>query len=162
MGGVSRLLEDGVVLLAKKELKRLGRNGLVARKLEAVISAKKHGIKKVAEVYDISRTSLTSWIKHLRNGNIERLQAPPERRKKSILNEDQRAIIKSWINDDSQLTIDMVQAKIEESFVLRISRATTHREMKKLDFAYITPRPRHFKQDPNQVAEFKKKYSRED
>ena len=37
------------------------------------------------------------------------------------------------------------------------TKSTVHRIMKKLDFSYITPRPKHYKQDPNDASEFKKK-----
>lgn len=158
MGGVSKLLEDDVVEYAIKHLKKIGKDALLGRKLQAVISAKQHGISKVAEVYDISRTTLTSWIKHIRNGALDKLKAPPERKKKSILNDEQRKVIGSWIKQDSQLTIDMVHQKIKEQFALDIGRSTVHREMKKLGLSYITPRPKHFKQKADQVSEFKKKY----
>ncbi len=158
MGGVSKLLEDDVVEYAIKHLKKIGKDALLGRKLQAVISAKQHGISKVAEVYDISRTTLTSWIKHIRNGALDKLKAPPERKKKSILNDEQRKVIGSWIKQGSQLTIDMVHQKIKEQFALDIGRSTVHREMKKLGLSYITPRPKHFKQKADQVSEFKKKY----
>lgn len=157
MACVSKLLEDSVVEYAIKNLKKIGKDALLGRKLQAVISAKKHGISKVAEVYDISRTTLTSWIKHLRNEDLDKLKAPPERKKKSLLNDEQRLGIRKWIEQDSQVTIDKVRQRIEDEFGLKIGRSTVHREMKKLGLSYITPRPKHFKQDENQVAEFKKK-----
>ena len=155
---MSKLLDEAVVKYASDNLKKIGKDALLARKLQAVISAKKHGISKVAEVYGISRTTLTSWIKHLKNGSLSKLKAPPERKRKSILNDVQRSQIRIWIEEDSQLTIDQVRRKIEEVFQLRIGRSTVHREMKRLGLSYITPRPKHFKQNENQVTEFKKKY----
>lgn len=158
MGCVSKLLEDYVVEYAIQALKEMGKDALLGRKLQAVISAKKHGISKVAEVYDISRTTLTSWIKHLRNGALDKLKAPPERKKKTILNNEQRKKIKCWIEQNSQITIDQVHERIQEEFQLKIGRSTVHREMQKLGLSYITPRPKHFKQNADQVTEFKKKY----
>jgi hypothetical protein len=77
MAGVSKLLDESVVEYAQKNLKTVaGKNALLMKKLQAVISAKKHGIKKTAEFYEISRTTLTSWIKHLRNQALEKLKAP--------------------------------------------------------------------------------------
>jgi len=158
MARVSKLLDDGVVEYAKRSLKKVGKDALLVRKLQAVISAKKHGISKVAEVYDISRTTLTSWIKHLRNQALERLKAPPERKRKSRLNDQHRMQIKEWIEENSQLTINQVHERIKQEFEIELSRATVHREMQKLGLAYITPRPKHFKQQAAQVDEFKKKY----
>ncbi|WP_407636453.1 hypothetical protein [Holospora undulata] len=42
-------------------------------------------MSKVAKVYDISRTTLTSWVKHLKTGALDKLKAPAERKKKSRL-----------------------------------------------------------------------------
>ena len=156
MACVSKLLEDYVAEYAIKSLKKIGKDALLGRKLQAVISAKKHGISKVAEVYDISRTTLTSWIKHLRNGALDKLKAPSERKKKSRLNDEQRIEIRGWIEADSQLTIDKVHRRISEQFNVEVGRSTVHREMKKLGLSYITARPKHFKQNAAQATEFKK------
>ncbi len=83
MPSVSKLLDDSVVAYAKKNLKKIGKDVLLMRKLQAVIAAKKHGISKAAEFYEISRTTLTSWVKHLRNKALEKLKAPSERRRKT-------------------------------------------------------------------------------
>jgi transposase len=155
---MSKLLEDYVIEYATKALKEMGKDALLGRKLQAVIAAKKHGISKVSEVYDISRTTLTSWIKHLRNGELEKLKAPASRKRKSILNDEQRIKIKSWIEENSQLTIDQVRHRIKNELQLDIGRSTVHREMQKLGLSYITPRPKHFKQQDAEVSEFKKKY----
>ena len=49
MARISKLLDDQVVLIATEGLKKIGNSGLVARKLQAIISSKKHGITKTAE-----------------------------------------------------------------------------------------------------------------
>jgi transposase len=158
MASSSKLLDEAVVEKAKKALQKIGKSALCARKLEAVISAKKHGITQVAKVYDVTRTTLTSWIKHIKNDKIERLSAPPERKKKSKLNDDQRKQILEWIKDNSQLTINATRIKIEQVFAVSLSKSTVHREIHKLGYSYINPRPKHFKQDQTKVSEFKKKY----
>jgi transposase len=160
MGCVSKLLDDSVVEVAKKSLKTRGKSALLARKLQAVIAAKEHGISQVALIYGISRTTLTSWIKHIKSGELNKLEAPPERKRKNKLGDEQRQKIAKWIEEDSQLTIMEVKLKIEKEFELIIGKSTVHRELKKMGLSYITPRPKHFKQDETQVAEFKKKYSK--
>jgi transposase len=158
MTSSSKLLDDAVVEKAKMALQKIGKTALSARKLEAVISAKKHGITQVAKVYGITRTTLTSWIKHIKNDNMDRLNAPPERKRKSKLNDEQRKQILEWIKDNSQLTINATRIKIEQVFGVSLSKSTVHREIRNLGYSYIKPRPKHFKQDPNKVSEFKKKY----
>ena len=79
MTQTSKLLDDQVVEKAKTQLRKVGKTALMTRKLEAIISAKKHGISQVAQIYDITRKTLTSWIKCVRNDNLERpLHEPHE------------------------------------------------------------------------------------
>lgn len=49
MACVSKLIDDNVVKYAISNLKKIGKEALLGRKFQAVISAKKHGISKVAE-----------------------------------------------------------------------------------------------------------------
>jgi transposase len=50
----------------------------------------------VARVYDVTDTTLQSWIKHFHEDR-ERLKAPANRHRKSILNDDDRAVISGLI-----------------------------------------------------------------
>jgi len=157
MTQISKLLDDQVVEKAKAQLHKVGKTALMTRKLEAIISAKKHGISKVAEIYDITRKTLTSWIKCVKNDNLSGLSAPAGRKRKNKLNDTQRTGIMEWLKADSQLTLEAIRLKIKEQYNIEISKSTVHREIQKQNYFYIKPRPQHFKQDPNQVTEFKKK-----
>jgi transposase len=158
MSQSSKLLSKEVTEKAKSQLKEIGKSAIISRKLEAVISAGKHGITEVAKIYDITRKTLTSWIKHVKNDSMEKLSAPPERKRKNKLNDAHRKQILSWIEEDSQITIKAVRIRIEEEFEIVISKSTVHREIMKMGYSHITPRPKHFKQDPKKMEEFKKKY----
>ena len=153
----SKSLDEKVVNLAKEILKKVRNNAYVSKKIQAVITAKKYSISEVARVWYISRTVLTEWIKHLKFGREERLFAPPERRRKSILNNIQRKQIEMWVKESPNITIKEVRLKIQKEFALNISKSTVHSEVKKMKFSYITPRPVHHKQDKNKQEEYKKK-----
>lgn len=157
MSGVSKLLDDQVVQFAKSALKTIGKNALLARKLNAVIAASKHGITTVAKVYDISRTTLTEWVKHVKAEQLIKLQAPIERKRKSILNDADRAIVKSWIEADPNLTLDSLALMVADGLNKTISRTTMYREIVKMKYSYITPRKQHINKDPKLAEEFKKK-----
>jgi len=105
MAQSSKLLDSDVVNIAMDELKKLGAQAYVSRKLYAVIAASKHGITKVAEVYDISRTTLTEWIKHIKANEVERLRAPESRRRRTKLNQEQMWQVRNWIEENPNLTI---------------------------------------------------------
>ncbi|MDR1034874.1 MAG: winged helix-turn-helix domain-containing protein [Holosporales bacterium] len=152
----SLLLSPELAEAAKLELKKLRNNVLVARKLEAIIAACSFGITEVAKVFNIRHMTLRSWIKRFLESGIERLKAPLSRRRKSILNDSDREIVREIIDKDSQVTIDVMVQKVLEICGKKISRSSMHREMQELKYSYITPRPQHYKQDKEKVETFKK------
>lgn len=157
----SNLLDQDVVRIAKKELKKLGQYGYVSKKLQAVIAASEHGIKDVARIYNISRNSITSWIKSIKKMDIESLKAPKTRKRKQIISDELMSIIKNWIIENPNIIAKQVQKKLIQEFMLDVSLSTAYRAIKRLNFSYITPRPSHYKKDEKLVSEFKKK-SREE
>lgn len=159
MKNKSKLLDQEVVEIATKELKKLGNYGYVSKKLSAVIAASKHSITEVAKVYNISRNTLGSWIKHIKSTGIENLKAPATRRRKQKIDEDKLKEIKDIIEVNPNITIAALKVKIEETCGIVIGKSTVHRIMHKLNYSYITPRPKHYKQNPSLVEEFKKKSS---
>jgi transposase len=156
MSRKSLLLSQELAESAKSELKKLGGNALIARKLEAIIAACSYGITEVAKVFNIRHMTLRSWIKRFLENRCERLKAPPSRRRKSILNDSDRGIIREIIDENSQVTIDFMVRKVQEICGKKISRSSMHREMQKLKYSYITPRPQHYKQDKEKADTFKK------
>jgi hypothetical protein len=101
MSRKSLLLSQELAEDAKLELKKLGCNALISRKLEAIIAACSCGITEVAKVFNIRHMTLRSWIKRFSESRLEQLKAPPSRKRKSILNDSDRAIIKGIIDGDS-------------------------------------------------------------
>ena len=159
MARISVLLTDQVVLSATEGLKKLGKAGLVARKLQAIIAAKKYGITKTAEFYAITKKSLIQWIKDLKQESLEALEVQVGRGRKPLVTEAQKIEIKKWISENCNITINQLRHMILENLNVKLSNATAHRIMQRLEFSYITPRPRHHKQDQNLRDEFKKKSS---
>jgi len=53
MSSISKLLEYEVEESAKEAVKKIGKNTLLLKKIAAIMAAKKHGIPRVAEVYDV-------------------------------------------------------------------------------------------------------------
>ncbi|WP_052567187.1 winged helix-turn-helix domain-containing protein [Holospora elegans] len=82
-------------------------------------------------------------------GSIERLNAPAERKKKNKLNAAQIKQILEWVKVDSQLTTKAIRIKLENVFNIEMSKSTVHQEIKKLNYFYIKPRPKRFKQKQN-------------
>ena len=87
MPSTSKLLDDSVVLKAREGLKELGKSALISRKLQAIISAKTHGISKVATIYNITNKTLTFWIKSLKNGSLSDLSAKAKATRKPLIDD---------------------------------------------------------------------------
>ncbi len=159
MPRISKLITDEVAALAEASLKKLGRTGAIARKLQAICSANKHGIKKVSEVYNISRTTLTSWISRFKEGSLIAL-APKSKKPRSPVTAAHKIVIKEWLEQESRMTIEALRIKMESQLDIKLKKSAVHNLMKSMGFSYITPRPKHYKQDSSKHEEFKKKSNR--
>lgn len=157
MAQVSKILTDDLVTKAKSVLKKLGRYGSVATRLQIIIAAKEHGITDVCKIHGISRTTLTDWIKKF---SLEEESALVNKAKKprSPLSEHLVAL-KKWVEENSNITAKELVIKIEEELKIQTSMSSVYRVLNKLKFSYITPRPKHYKQNTNSHEEFKKKSS---
>lgn len=156
MSGVSKAVSDAVYEKAMYMLKESARSGDVSRKLQAIKSAKEHGIQKVAQVFGISRVALMSWIKAFERNGIEGLKLQSGRGRQALISQSEKVIIQGWILDDCNVTIKAVKLRIEAELKKSLSMAATHRLMKSLNLSYITPRAKHYKQDGSVHDDFKK------
>lgn len=161
MSRSSKLLTTEVFNKATLGLELLGKTGDVAIKLMAIIAAKKHGLTAVCKIFGMTKATLISWIKRL-DVSLEQLKVQEGRGRKLLLQESDEALVRRWILEDPQITINKLQSKIQEELKVQMSRATVHRLMKRLRFSYITPRPQHHKQDPQTLEGSKKKSDRKD
>ncbi len=157
MTQTSKLLTEEIADLAKKELKNQGNAGIVAARLTIILAAKEHGITDVCRIHGISRTTLTSWIKLLAKG-IEELKNKPKKPKSPLTEHEVK--IKNWIDENPNITVREIIVKIQDELGFTIGQTSVRRVIKKLNFSYITPRPRHHKQDKTLHPEFKKKSSK--
>lgn len=157
MSRITKAISDDLLKRVEEALTEVGRGGDVSRKLQAIKSARIHGIKRVAAIFDISRVALMSWISLFDEAGIGGLKLRSGRGRKSIISDGDMAQIKEWILADSNVTIKALKIKIEELLSYKLSMSRVYQLIKKLRFSYITPRPIHYKQDKNQQAEFKKK-----
>ena len=157
MAQKSKAISDNLYEQAKKGLKEAGRDGEAGRRLQAIISAKKHGITAVAKIYSITRATLMSWIRNFEKESLDGLSIKPGRGRKSKMNDEIREDARAMIKSNPNITIDHLRLKVMEKYDISIGRSTVHRLMKNLSFSYITPRPRHYKSDKDLQEDFKKK-----
>lgn len=159
MAGKSKAISGELYEMAKEALKKVGRDSKAGHRLQAIVSAKVHGITAVAQIYDITRATLMSWIRNFEKGSIPGLSIKAGRGRKSKIAPEIQKEIREMIIANPNITIDHLKLKITEKYRIDIGRSTVHRLMKKLSFSYITPRPRHYKSDKSLQEDFKKKSS---
>jgi len=157
MARKSNAISDSLYVQAKASLKKTGRGGEVGRRLQAIVSAKTHGITAVAKIYDITRATLMSWIRNFEKESTEGLHIKAGRGRKSKMGPEIEEDVRARIKANPSITIDQLRLKVIGKHGINIGRSTIHRLMKRLSFSYITPRPRHYKSDKDLQEEFKKK-----
>ncbi len=155
MARISKLLSEDIASLAELGLKKLGKYGCVAARLQIILAASKHSITEVCKIHGISRTTLTDWIKRLRTGEVDALMNKSKASRSPLTQHE--STIKLWIEGDPNLTVRELLIRVKDELGVTISQTAMRRVIQKLQFAYITPRPRHHKQTPESHAEFKKK-----
>ena len=156
MTGVSKLLDEKTYNLAKNGLQNMGKFGNLAVKLKAITACRERTISEVAEIFQISRISLTNWIKSIKNGDLDELLIKEGRGRNCLVDKVHHETIKCWIETNPNLTIDNIQIKICNELNIQIGRTATYNLIKKLNLSYITPRPTHHKADLEAQESFKK------
>jgi transposase len=134
MSGVSKIISKELLEKVELELSKSIKQGDVSRKLQAIKSAKRYGITAVANIFDVSRRSIFQWIKNFASKGIEGLKISSGRGRKYILSEDEREVIKEWIESDCNITIKALQIKIKDNFDKTLKKSTVYNMLKKLNF----------------------------
>ncbi len=118
----SKAISDDLYDQARKSLKKTGRDGEVGRRLQAIISAKNHGITAVAKIYSISRTTLMSWIRNFEKESIQGLRIKPGRGPKPKVSPEVKEDARAIINSNPNITIDHLRLKIMEKYDMARSK----------------------------------------
>jgi transposase len=156
MAGVSKLIDEKILNVAKNELNNLGKFSALAIKLKAIIACSDNNISTVANVFKISRTTLTNWIKTLKDSNANELVIKSGRGRNALVGKENRLIIKTWLKNNPNLTIDNIQIKIHNELGINIGRTATYNLIKDLNLSYVTARPNHYKSNQESKETFKK------
>lgn len=130
MGRISRLLTKEVAERAEEALKKMGKQGQTAIKLMVIIAGYRRGITEAGHTLGVTKATIISWIKHLRNNQIELLNVQKGRGRKPLLTPEQREQVCLWLHEDSQMTARILQTRIQKTWNVDIAHSTTHRLMK--------------------------------
>jgi len=157
MARVSSAISDELLEKCEITLKQQGKTGEIARRLQAIISAKHHNISKVASIFGVTRVTMMKWIKDFDKESIDGLVVKKGRGRKRIFNKNDEDKVCRIIKKNPNIAAKELKKVIENDLLKTVGIATVYRLMRSLGFSYITPRPNHYKQNKKQSEDFKKK-----
>jgi transposase len=150
-------LNEGLIEESKKALKEIPFSKTVV-KLMVIVALGENSISKVSELFGFSRNTLKSWVRGFSKHGIKGLEDKPRAGKKPKLTDFQQKYLLQLAGDYKEgYTLTKLKYKVAQKYGIEVHETTIFRILKKHGFSYITPRPKHYKQDENQVQEFKKK-----
>lgn len=158
MGLKPILITSDIYQKSIKALEEINSISRAAIRLKAIISAKEHGVSITAKVFNISSNTLRSWVKSFSQEGVAGLNYKNGRGRKSSLTEEHCKEIAIWVKDDCNITIAKIVDKMKNIYHIQTSKSSVHRALHKMNLSYITPRPKHYKQNKNDRDEFKKNF----
>jgi len=153
-------LNEELVVRAEEELNKISGDKIVIR-LKSIVALKNNSLGTVCEVMGYSRNTIKSWVRSFSKYGVKGLEDKPKSgRATKLSTKQQQEVLELVKNYKEGWTLFRLQKEILVKFGIKINHMSIWRLLKKQGFSYITPRPRHYKQDENQVQEFKKKSGR--
>ena len=147
MARKQKIITEEIYLKALEAIKEVPKGTLIHYRLTAIISGREHSISHVAKILKVTSQTLRSWVYKFDEGGVANLVNKPKTGRKSPMKDEHIDAIYRWIKADSQLTINAVLLKLKDEYALSTSKSSVHVVIKKLKFSYITPRPKHYKQN---------------
>jgi putative transposase len=153
-------LNKELIIKSKEELSKTPSSKL-SIKLKAIAALGNNSIGKVSEVFGFSRNTLKSWVRGFSKNGVEGLKDKQRQgRVAKLTAKQQQEILELVKNYKENWTLFKLQKEILVRYEIKISHMSIFRLLKKHGLSYVKPRPKHYKQDENQVQEFKKKATR--
>jgi transposase len=135
----------------------------IVLKLLSLKALKDNSYEEISRIFDVSRISLTNWVKSFKKSGVEGLMKKPKKPKPSKLTDDQLKIIEGWLiegkNNSGKFvnwTIEKLKKEIFEVFAVEVGKTPLWIRMRKMNFVLKSPRPEHHKSDKNLQTDFKK------
>lgn len=152
----STIITERTYQISQRELRKIKVEGTLFKKLQAVKLAHEHGIKETAKFLNIFPVSIRNWARLINSGDIDSLKIGSKHQDGIKLKRCHKEQIKKWLKKNPNLSAAVIAEKVKDKLDVKISESTARRAMKEIGFSYITPRKYHFKQDKQEVGDFKK------
>lgn len=141
---------------------------LTKQQRELIIKLKQDGKKQqqIADLIGCSQAAVSKWISKYqsgrtletlpRSGRPTKLSPSTLKKLRSKLLAEVKSENKKYCSLNTKQLANIIKKEVRKDYSLR----HVGRIMHKLGFSLIKPRPRHIKQDPKKIAEFKKEFKK--
>lgn len=162
MGRKNVLLDSSFSKALESDIKKFPNSDIFV-KLKALHASLTHTDSLVAEVFDISRSTLSRWKSNYVEEGVDGLKNKPKGHNPSKLNPEKKEIIKQWVisSEDSKgqsvhWTIKRLMKEIDKVFDIQIAKTPLWLTLRSMNLSLKKPRPQHHKSDAASQEEFKK------
>jgi transposase len=132
-------------------------------KLQAIVSCARHPVLRVADILGKDRITLWRWITSFRKYGVEGLRDKQRGHNPSKLNNDQKAIVYSWVDkgidasgETVHWTLKKLLSEIEKEFGVILTKTPLWIMLRSMGFRMKVPRRTHIGADKTKQEEFKK------
>jgi transposase len=132
-------------------------------KLKAVFASLENKEEDVANIFGITRSSLSKWIKNYKLYGVEGLESKRRGHTRSKLSKEEKTIIKDWVINCStsqgekvHWTLSRLINEISKVFNKKITKSPLWLMLISMGLSLKKPRPEHHKSDAVKQEEFKK------
>lgn len=165
MGRQKTLVDNTYNEVLQEDIKNIANSDVVI-KLKAILATLTHNETEVADVFGISRSTLSRWIGHYKKYGVSGLKNKSRGHNPSKLSETEKATIKEWIlscKDNTgrpvHWTLKRLIEEIRLVFGKGISKTPLWITLVKMNLGLKKPRPKHHKSDKAKQEAFKKNSS---
>lgn len=162
MARPKEIIDPQLVHQAKRELAKRPSDRVYFRLL-AVVKAGDHPITEVARFLEVSRDTVSRWIKRFRADGVAGLQDRPKGHNPSKLSPEQRQEITTWLANGRNAqgkpvhwTLEKLQQALQQEYDISLSLMPLWCHVRQLGFRQRVPRPRHTRADRQKQDTFKK------
>ena len=153
----SNIITKSLYNQLNRESENIGKYFIISHRISIIKMCYKHGIKKTAKLFSISRNTIYLWIKSFMKEGIAGLENKTKHKGGLIIQNIHKDAIKNIIKQNPNLTVKEIKYYLQEKFNISVSISTIYNHIKDLGFSYISSRQKHYKQDKEEMNKFKKK-----
>ena len=97
-----------------------------------IIRSMNHNVKYISEIFNISRSTLTLWIKSVNSNKIEELTVVGGRGRKPKLAPEQLSIVEGWLIKEPSTTISKLADRILKELNVDVAIPTLYKIVRRL------------------------------